>query len=162
NHILDEVAGSTYVGLVRADQLIAKTLYHCAEGNDVEAVAGVDVFQTVVDGRASLLHLLAAHRTAGIQYEQDVLLDDLLDARAGGGAEQHEEAVLLAAAAVGQHAQAEVILVGDPEEAELIEPGPVIGAHAGRRLRQSLAGDRGIVRRAEDAAERFLRAEVDG
>ncbi len=161
DHVVDELARRGQYGRLQRHQLVAEAAHGGAEGDDVEAVALVEVFEAIVEGRAGLLDLLAAHRTAGIEDEDHVLLDDALGGRAGRVAQQHEEAVLFRRAAERQHAQAEVVLVGDPVEAEVVHAGPAVGPDRGGGLGQALALDGGVVRRAEYGAQRLLGVQVD-
>jgi len=126
-----------------------------AEGDDVEAVARVEVLDAVVDGRPGLLDLLAPHRPARVEHEHHVLVQNLFIGGAPRGiAQEHEVTVLLVGLAVTEHAEAQRVGVGDPGQAEVVLARVVVGLHADLGPVKPVALDLGLVRGAEHGPKR--------
>jgi len=162
-HALDEILGSGQRLFGTGDRLIAEADYFGAECDHIEAVARVDLSEAVLDGQSGLFDLLAAHRSARIEHENHVLVDHgLFLGAAGRIAQQHEVAVVVPFGPIRQHPQSQVVLVGDPTEAEIVLARVIVGLDANGRLVKALALDGGLVRGTEQGAERNPVPAADG
>ena len=93
--------------------------------DDLEAVAGVEVFHAEGQGFFGLFELLAGHRTGGVQDQGHILEHNLalLGAQTGRG-EQQERAVLCAGP-VRQKIHPQLVLFRGEVEGEVgLPPGP--------------------------------------
>ena len=153
--LLDVLRGGRERLVGPRDRRVAEARDFRAEGDDVEAIARVEVPDAILDGRAGLLDLLAPHRAARVEHEDHVLVEDLLFGHAAGGvADEHEVAVLVALFTMGQQSHAQLVGVGHPAEPKIVLAGVVVGLDPHPGLIEAVALDRGVVRGAEDSAER--------
>ena len=93
----------------RGPELVGEGIERVAEGDHREAILGVQIREAALERIARLVDLARVpHRAAGVEDEEDVLVDDVLRARQFlGRGEQEEVAALFALRLEGHEGETE-------------------------------------------------------
>ena len=105
----------------RGPELVGEGIERVAEGDYREAILGVQIREAALERLARLVDLARLpHRAAGVEDEDDVLVDDVLRARQLlGRGEQDEVAAFFALRLEGHEGEAETRRLGPVREQEL-------------------------------------------